>query len=143
MHFVTKTRIEQKRSKPTIAYPLIRLPKIFAKVIGTPVTVYQTQCKGRTAFVVILDDQEGDLSEGGVGQLGSEVGQPRHKKDLQSRLSALESEIKDIKLLLSQKNSEPATKNKKQAPESGFEPESEPRQLSWGAKLPPARSARS
>ncbi len=100
MRFIGKTKIEQKRSKPTIAYPLIRLPKEYAEVIGTPAAIYQTRCDDSTAFVVVLDDKDGHQPKGKVGQLSLKVGQPRNKKVLEARLSALEKEISAIKSLI-------------------------------------------
>jgi len=58
------------------------------------------------------------------------------------RLSALESQIAELKSLAFQSASYSDSESKKGAPESGFEPESEPRQGWSQAKLAPARSAR-
>jgi hypothetical protein len=63
MQFVGKTKIEQKRSKPTVTYPLIRLPREFAEIIGTPATIYKTRHEGSTAFVVMLNDKETNKSK--------------------------------------------------------------------------------
>ncbi|MGZ4864854.1 MAG: hypothetical protein ACXV5H_12385 [Halobacteriota archaeon] len=100
MQFVAKTKIEQKRSKPTITYPLIRLPREFAKVIGSSASIYQTRYEDSPAFVVVLDDKEAGLLKEEVGQLSLEVGQPDDTKSLKARLYALETEISEIKSLL-------------------------------------------
>jgi hypothetical protein len=60
-----------------------------------------------------------------------------------SHLSALESQIAELKSLILKSASYIDAKSKKGAPESGFEPESEPRQGPSQAKLAPVRSARS
>jgi hypothetical protein len=76
MQLVGKSKIGKKRSKPSITYPLIRLPKEYAKIIGKPVTIYQTEREGCTAFVITLEDAETDQAVGKVVQPGSKVGQP-------------------------------------------------------------------
>ncbi|MGZ4848222.1 MAG: hypothetical protein ACXV2D_01835, partial [Halobacteriota archaeon] len=53
--------IEKKCSKPTITYPLIRLPRELAKVIGSSASIYQTRYEDSPAFVVVLDDKEAGL----------------------------------------------------------------------------------
>ncbi len=71
MQFIGKTKTQQKRSKLTVPYPLIRLPREFAEIIGMPAAIYQTRCQDRTAFVVLPGEKEGDLPEEKVGQLGN------------------------------------------------------------------------
>lgn len=114
MQFIGTTKIEQKRSRPTIAYPLIRLPKEFAELIGTPAAIYQTQCEDSTAFVVVLSDKEGHVPKEKVGQLLPKVGQPSNKKVLEARLSELETQIRELKLTLSLNEGDSLHENKKQ-----------------------------
>ncbi|MGZ4908360.1 MAG: hypothetical protein ACXV5F_06885 [Halobacteriota archaeon] len=100
MQFIWKTKIEQKRSKPTITYPLIRLPREFAEIIGTPATVYQTQHKDNIAFFVILGDNNDSLLKGEVGQLCAKVVQPNSKNRLEARVADLEKEISELRELI-------------------------------------------
>ena len=73
------------------------------------------------------------LDDNTVSQRDEKVVKLYHENDVESRLSALESNIEDIKQLLFENNSwfnPQSTKEvENEAPESGFEPESEPRQL--------------
>ncbi len=98
MQFIGKSKIGKKRSKPTITYPLIRLPHQYDDIIGTPINIYETEHNKCTAFVVVLNEEKRDRFESQtvqpdlrVGQLSPKVVQLEKETNIESRLSALES----------------------------------------------------
>ena len=91
-------------------------------MIGQRTEIYGTDHNGQLAFLVIPHEDRD------YGVQRPRVSKPSLETDVEARFSALESELIDLKLLISQNGSSATAKNKKQAPESGFEPESEPRQ---------------
>lgn len=86
MQRVGKAKIDQKHSRPNITYPLIRLLREFAEIIGTPATIYQTRHEDSTASFVILGDNNKSLLKREAGQLWHNVGQPDNKNRLEVRL---------------------------------------------------------
>jgi hypothetical protein len=123
--------ISIQSSKPSHAYPIVRLPREFRELAGSQAEIYKTEHQGKLAFLVTVDKPVDNSC-----LLAAET-------DTQSRLSGLESQIAELKSLLLLNESTSIQKIKKEAPESGFEPESEPRQGSAGTLCPSARSARS
>ncbi|HXY88034.1 MAG TPA: hypothetical protein VEG44_06315 [Candidatus Acidoferrales bacterium] len=73
------------------------------------------------------------LDDDTVLQLSRHVVKPHHKNGVEFRLKALESSIADVKNLLFQNKhilkAQYPKEPKNKAPESGFEPELEPRQF--------------
>ena len=78
--------------------------------------IYQTEYGKEPAFVITVGDS--------VDKFCANLEQNQMAK----RLSALESEISELRKVILQIASNAVSENKKGAPESGFEPESEPRQ---------------
>ena len=111
--------------KPNVKYPMIRLPQEYIQIIGQRALIYKTDHDGQPAFLVVPYTQES-------AQLTAES-KPKVPKlsletETESRISALESQIAELRSLLLLNKSASIHKNEKEAPESGFEPESEPRQ---------------
>ena len=96
--------------------------------MGSPVNIYETELEGCTAFVITLEDEEKNRVASQVAQPDSKVGQPRLQNAADSRLAALESKTDTILQFIQANSSASHSISKKGAPESGFEPESEPRQ---------------
>jgi hypothetical protein len=80
--------ISVQSSKPSHAYPIIRLPREFRDLAGSQGEIYQTAHQGKLAFLVTVDKPVDNCC-----LLG-----PR--TDTELRLQALESEIKQLKSLL-------------------------------------------
>ena len=106
-------KIGRHSSKPSHAYPVIRLPIKFKSLAGRTAHVYQTQNNGKLAFLITIDEEVSNL----VATNGVE-----------KRLSALEDKTDTFIQFISAIKGYVSADYKKGAPESGFEPESEPRQ---------------
>ncbi len=57
--------INLQSSKPSHAYPIIRLPREFSSLAGAKGTILQTVYKGALAFLVVIDRHH--LEEEGLG----------------------------------------------------------------------------
>ncbi len=62
-------KISLQSSKPSHAYPIIRLPREFKNLAGAKGTVLQTVYKGALAFLVVIDRHH--LKEDGVDRVRS------------------------------------------------------------------------
>jgi hypothetical protein len=126
MELVGKSKVTRLNAKTGITYPLIRLPKTFANAIGRTAKMYEGRERGnRTLLITFPESYE-----------SREVIQPKSQYDVEKRLSTLESQITELKSLILENTSCLQTICKKEAPESGFEPESEPRQGLTGTSHP-------
>jgi len=137
---VGKSKVTKLKAKADIVYPLIRLPKTYEDEIGNTAEIFETTDYNKRGLFICFED-DAQVSE--VIQKSNQVIQPDSPQDIQNRISQLESQFSKFKSLILEKASYNDSESKKGAPESGFEPESEPRQGSAQAKLASARSARS
>ena len=132
MKYVGKTKIGKFSSKPNVIYPQLRLPQWLANTIGETAHIYATEHNTNTAFLFVLDGHKNlDCSEQSASQVlqpNRKVVKPNQINASDHRLSAIESQIKELASLLLENKASASSKTKKEAPESGFEPESEPRQ---------------
>ena len=90
-------------------------PTDYKVLAGRKARIYQTEQEGELVFILL--DRSVDKSS----PIEAEA-------TFGSHLSALESQIAELKSLILKSASYIDAKSKKGAPESGFEPESEPRQ---------------
>ncbi len=100
MHYIGKSKIGKQHSKPTITYPIIRLPVQCSKAIGTSVQIYKSEYAGQSVFVIIPDNEKSENLNQEVAQPNAKVVQPHHENDIESRISALESSIEGLKTLI-------------------------------------------
>ncbi len=91
MHYIGKSKIGKQYSKPTITYPIIRLPLQCSEAIGTSVQIYRSEYAGQAGFVILPDNEEGKSLKQKVAQPNAKVVQPIAETNIESRLSALES----------------------------------------------------
>ncbi len=77
-------------SKPSHAYPIIRLPREFRELAGSRAEIYKTTHDGKLAFLVTIDQKVGNCCT------------TLDERETKSRLAALESELKDLKQLILQ-----------------------------------------
>jgi hypothetical protein len=118
MQYLGKTKVGKARPKPDTIYPTVRLPRKFINIIGETVHFYETQREGQEALLIVL----------GKNKTRPMVIQPSCTTDVKKSLSTVESQITELKSLILENTSCLQNLTKKEAPESGFEPESEPRQ---------------
>ena len=98
MQHVGKSKIGSLSARKGITYPQLRLPQQCADVIGHTADIFETESEGKRAFLIVIDQA---MSNGdSVLKQREEVLQPIEKNDANARLSALESEISDLKSLL-------------------------------------------
>src|SRR5665647_838838 len=98
MQLIGKSKIGSLSARKGIRYPQLRLPQQCADVIGDVADIFETESEGKRAFLIVTDQA---VSNGdSVLKQGEEVLKPLHKNDANARLSALESEISDLKSLL-------------------------------------------
>jgi hypothetical protein len=76
------------QKSPSLAYPVVRLPRQFKAIAGENACIYQTEHDGGLAFVVIV--------EGSVGKFCANA----TSNNVEARISALESEISELKSAL-------------------------------------------
>jgi hypothetical protein len=115
MQLVGKSKIGSLSARKGIRYPQLRLPQQCADVIGHTADIFETESEGKRAFLIVTDQAvpNGDS----VLKQSEEVLKPVQKNDANARLSALESEIKDLKSLLLLNESDNLAENRKQKAE--------------------------
>src|SRR5665647_1447281 len=116
MHFLCKCKISIHSSTPLHEYPIIRLPREFKALVGEMANIYMTENTDKFAFNIIINKKVDKV-----------CANSKRSHD-ENRLAAVESQITELKSLISENPSCLQNLSKKEAPESGFEPESEPRQ---------------
>ena len=98
MQLIGKSKIGSLSARKGVSYPQLRLPQQCADVIGHTADIFETESEGKRAFLIVIDQA---MSNGdSVLKQREEVLKPLHKNDANARLSALESEISDLKSLL-------------------------------------------
>jgi hypothetical protein len=96
MQFIGKSKIGKQYSKPTITYPIIRLPLQCSEAIGTSVKIFKSEHAGQTVFLIIPDNEKSENVRQEVAQPTSKVAQPAAETSIESSLSALESSIEAL-----------------------------------------------
>src|SRR5665811_92009 len=98
MQLIGKSKIGSLSARKGVSYPQLRLPQQCADVIGHTADIFETESEGKRAFLIVIDQA---MSNGdSVLKQREEVLKPLHKNDANARLSALESEISDLKSCL-------------------------------------------
>ena len=124
MKKIFTTKISLQSSNPTFSYPIIRLPRDLKELAGRIVNVYQTEIDGVPSLVVSQLDK---LDKSCPIEAKTAIDQ---------RLSALESQIAELKSLILQKESEADVYKEKKRPRARFEPASWPPQGHRITRLP-------
>jgi hypothetical protein len=104
MHYIGKSKIGKHYSKPTITYPIIRLPLQCSEAIGTSVQIFKSEHSGQTVFLIIPDNEKSESVMQEVAQPTSKVAQLETEKSIESRLLALESKIHELEETIFQNN---------------------------------------
>ncbi len=80
MHPICTHTISLQSSKPSHAYPIIRLPREFSNLAGAKGTILQTIYEGALAFLVVIDQR--DLKEDGLGGIRSAKTKAKRSLDM-------------------------------------------------------------
>jgi len=102
--------------KLAVEYPSVRLPSEFKALIGKKASIYISEDIDKLTFNVVIDKKI------------DKVCANSERIHDENRLTAVESQIAELKSLILENVKLLQNISKKGAPESGFEPESEPRQ---------------
>ena len=108
MNYIGSSKIGTIRSKPNVKYPMIRLPQEYSEIIGQIAHVYKTDHEGQPAFLVVPYTQESAQ----LVELKPKVSKLSLETGVEARLSALESQISELKSLLLKNESATFHKNK-------------------------------
>ena len=111
MKLIGRSKISKLNPKHNITYPILRLPQDQADVIGEMAYVYETECNGLRAFLVMLD--EIDPVACGVIQLDS-------KNDLEIRVNRLESKMDEIVRVIGENGNKSESKPEKDSDSDGL-----------------------
>jgi hypothetical protein len=111
---VGKSKIGRLRAK-NIDYPQLRLPQQYSSTIGDVAGVFETAHEGKQALLIVTEHSVSN--EDIVLKPSEEILKPRGATAAESRLSALESEISDLKSLLLLKESYSLHENRKEKAE--------------------------
>ncbi len=107
--------ISVQSSKPSHAYPIIRLPRKFRELTGSKADIFQTEHEGKLAFLVTVDKKVDNCC----------LLTPETNAD--SRLSALETKIQSLEDTLIDNNEIICSKNEKDKKIKGRGRDSNPR----------------
>ena len=117
-------KISVQSSKPSHAYPIIRLPRKYRELAGLRAEVYQIAHQRKLAFLVVTDKQVDNSC-----LLDPEI-------DTEARLSALESQLAELQKLILRSASYTDADRENKRPRARFEPASWPPQGHRITKLP-------
>jgi hypothetical protein len=110
MRYVGESKIGKLHPRRSKIYPMVRLPTECLNIIRETAHIYVIEQKGARGLFIALGPEANDRN---VAQLPGHVAQPKTQNDIRSRLSALESEIKELKSLLLSKKAISYNENRK------------------------------
>jgi len=111
MHFVGKSKIGRLSAKKGKIYAQIRLPPQLVDTIGEIADVFETECDGKRALLLVT--KQSVLEDDIVLQHSERVVQPDDKTNSERRLYAIESQIAELKSLLLKKEDQKDCENTK------------------------------
>ena len=97
MQLIGKSKIGKLSAKGN-DYPQLRLPKLYFDAVGKTACIYETEHEGRQAFLIVTEHSV--PKEDTVLKPSEEVLKQRPLESLDQCLSALESQIAELKSLL-------------------------------------------
>ena len=118
MRFIGKSKIGRLSAKKGKIYPQIRLPTHLADTIGEIVNVFETECNGKRAFLLVTSQHM--LDNNMVLQPSERVVKPYIDMDNDQRFKTLESHINELRSLLLSNESASFHKNEKEDEPNGL-----------------------
>jgi len=103
MQYIGTSKIGRLSAKKDKIYAQIRLHPQLTDTIGEIADIFETKHNGKRAFLLVTNQSV--LDDNMVLQFDEKVVKLYHENDVESRLTALESNIEDIKQLLFENNS--------------------------------------
>jgi hypothetical protein len=116
MQHIADSKIGTIQSNPNVKYPMVRLPRECSELIGQRAQIYKTEHEGRPAFLVVPYSKDTVQL---ITKLKSKVSKLSLETHIETRLSALESQINELKSLLILNESARIHKIKKEADSNG------------------------
>ena len=105
MKLIGRSKISKINPKPTIVYPMVRLPQECADAIGKTATIYETEYDGRKAYLITMGQDEARQEA---------VMKPELHNTLEKRVSEVESKIDEIYSILSERGMQKQTESQKE-----------------------------
>lgn len=68
MRWVKELKVNKMQPKPTVKYPIIRLPSQYADLIGKKVQLFETEVNGCLAFTIVVSDDKGVIKTDSITQ---------------------------------------------------------------------------
>jgi hypothetical protein len=110
MHYIGSSKIGPLSAKRGIRYPQLRLPLAHSDAIGDIASIFETEHEGKRAFLIVTEREV--LNVNTVLKQNDQVLKPEAEASIEQRLSAIESQIAELKLLLFSTESDAFTKIK-------------------------------
>jgi|GEM_PF-357758 len=123
MRYLGESKIGKLRPRRSKIYPMIRLPVECLNIVGQTARIFAYEEKGVRGLFIALGSEANDRN---VAQHQPKVAQPMTQNDINSRLSAIESQITELKSLIFQEGSLADADREKKRPRARFEPASWP-----------------
>ena len=97
MQHIADSKIGTIQSNPNVKYPMVRLPRECSEFIGQRAQIYKTEHEGRPALLVVPYSRDTAQL---ITKPKSKVSKLSLETHIDTRLSALESQINELKSLL-------------------------------------------
>jgi hypothetical protein len=133
VHFIGKAKIGKLSAKGNY-YPQLRLPQRYSNIVGETARVFETEHEGKRAFLMVTEQKQPKNDT--VLKPGEKVLKQQPYRGLDQHLSAIESQIADLKSLIFSGGSEAEVIRENQRPRARFEPASWPPQGHRITRLP-------
>ena len=97
MQHIADSKIGTIQSNPNVKYPMVRLPRECSELIGQRAQIYKTEHEGRPALLVVPYSKD---TEQLITKPKSKISKLSLETHIETRFSALESLISELKSLL-------------------------------------------
>ena len=109
MRYIGKSKIGPLSARKGVTYPQLRLPQQCADIIGHTADIFETESEGKRVFLIVTDQVVPNFDS--VLKQSEEVLKQRPYRSSDQRLSAVESQIAELKSLLLEKENQKASQS--------------------------------